>query len=393
LTDENFKILSTYQSKIKHEPLIPLGTRGKVRGETFEVIGYMRRQIEVEGIPYEWSEYLLFNPYKGFRWLTEYNGHWNFVRTATSLPKVVNLGGKSAVNYIGTNFFHYQASEARVSYVLGEFYWRVQVGEVCQVVDYVAPPLMLSKETTEAEETWSLGEYIEPNILWQGFQLKTSPPLRVGVAPNQPSPLGGSTSKMWKLFGCFLLAAILLQLFFGVFAQNRLVFHNDFIFDKTAPEKSLVTDVFELTGHDSNVVIKSKAAVNNSWIFLNMALINEETEKAYDFGREISYYSGVDGGESWSEGSRSDEAVLPTIPAGHYYLRIEPESESSSMPYKVEVYRDVPSWTYFFIAISILTVFPFFQWARRRQFEAARWSDSDHPMGSRSGSSSSSEDD
>jgi site-specific recombinase XerD len=38
-------------------------------------------------------------------------------------------------------------------------------------------------------------------------------------------------------------------------------------------------------------------------------LINEEG-RAYDFGREISFYQGSDGGENWSEGNRLDEAIL-----------------------------------------------------------------------------------
>src|SRR5258706_15444412 len=63
LTDENLRIIETYQARIKFEPLIPLGTRGKLRGDYFEAIGYLRRKIEVEGVEYEWSEYLLFNPY------------------------------------------------------------------------------------------------------------------------------------------------------------------------------------------------------------------------------------------------------------------------------------------------------------------------------------------
>ncbi len=27
---------------------------------------------------FQWREYLLFNPYKGYAFLSEYNGHWNF---------------------------------------------------------------------------------------------------------------------------------------------------------------------------------------------------------------------------------------------------------------------------------------------------------------------------
>lgn len=85
--DPKHQVLSKYRARIKHEPLIPLGKRGKLRGEEFECIGFMRRRVQYYGVIYEWSEYLLYNPFKGFRWLGEYNGHWTLYKTLTTPPK------------------------------------------------------------------------------------------------------------------------------------------------------------------------------------------------------------------------------------------------------------------------------------------------------------------
>ena len=54
-------------------------------------------------------------------------------------------------------------------------------------------------------------------------------------------------------------------------------------------EASFVTDDFELKGHTSNVELKTSTDLNNRWIYLNYALINEATGQAFDFGREVSY--------------------------------------------------------------------------------------------------------
>lgn len=376
LTDENLRIISTFQSKIKYQPFIPLGSRGKVKGDLFEIIGFMRRAMTVEGVNYEWSEYLLFNPYQGFRWLSEYNGHWNFLKTTTHIPQTQKGRGRPVVQYLDKTFRHFQTYEARVVYVLGEFYWKVQAGETCRVSDYISPPLILSREQTAQEVVWTLGEYLEPEVLWSAFHPSTPIPPRIGVAPNQPSPYKDRSSSVLKLFGYFCLAAFLIHLALSLLAHNKLVYENHFVFQQTNREKSFVTDFFEVPGHTSNVVIKSTANVNNSWIYLHLALIDEEG-RAFDFGREISFYYGADGGESWSEGGRSDEAVLPAVPAGRYYLRVEPESSSPTVNYTIQVYRDVPRWSFFFIALGALGIIPVLLKWRSSRFESARWAESD----------------
>src|SRR5437773_2186556 len=112
--------------------LIPLGTRGKLRGMDYEVIGFQRRDIEVEEIIYYWHEYLLFNPYKGFRYLSEYNGHWNDISICKQLPTVergLSSSPGSAANYLGESYKHFQTAEANSDFVFGEFPWQVRVGE------------------------------------------------------------------------------------------------------------------------------------------------------------------------------------------------------------------------------------------------------------------------
>lgn len=84
--DPAHKLLSKYASAVRYEPLIPLGTRGVLRGEKFECIGYMRRAVRYYGVDYEWGEYLLHNPLKGFRWLIEAEGHWTLYETLTEPP-------------------------------------------------------------------------------------------------------------------------------------------------------------------------------------------------------------------------------------------------------------------------------------------------------------------
>jgi len=376
ISDENVRIIGAFLSKVKFAPAIPLGTRGKLDDGLFELIGFMRRAVQVEGVEYQWSEYLLFNPYKGFRWLSEYNGHWNYIKTSLHRPRTLMDGN---VNYKGTTFRHFQSANAKVVYVVGEFYWRVETGETCWVHDYVAPPYILSAETTDKEITWSLGKYIEPDEIVQAFQLERPLPARIGVGANQPSPHRDQMAQILRLAVAFLAIAFMIQLTSLALSQNQLVYQNSFSYRTGFGEKSLVTNIFELTGRPSNVVVQSTAKINNNWLYLGMALVNDDNGTAYDFGREIDYYFGTDSDGAWTEGSRSDQAVLPSVPAGHYYLRIEPEG-SASTGYSIRVYRDVPRWTPFLMTLAALLVVPGFAFLRSHTFEYKRWSESDYPM-------------
>ena len=97
--------------------------------QPYDVIGFQQRSIEVEGQRYAWDEYVLFNPYHGFRYLTDYNGHWNDVTTVHERPVVGERRGRGRPCALGDDFKQFQHAVARTDFVLGEFPWRVRVGE------------------------------------------------------------------------------------------------------------------------------------------------------------------------------------------------------------------------------------------------------------------------
>jgi Domain of unknown function (DUF4178) len=390
--DPRLTILQKFKAAVDEDPpLIPLGTRGKIRGTDYEVVGFERRTIHVEGIPYSWHEYVLFNPYKGFRYLTEYNGHWNDTSILRSLPTVNNDVSPATVTYLGETYKHFQTANAATSFVLGEFPWQVRVGESSDVSDYVSPPRVISSERTGKEVTWSMGEYISGRDIWKTLGLQGDPPERVGVYENQPFPLSADTTKIWLAFVGFLVVLVVMLIAFESFAGNdRVIEEAYYVFDTNARgDASFVTDVFQLKGHTSDLEVTTLADVNNNWIYLNYALINQDTGQAYDFGREVSHYQGYDEDGSWSEGSRSDTVAIPSVPPGNYYFRIEPESDlgGGTIRYWISAKRDVPQLSFFGIALlALLLPAGLITW-RSMNFEHLRWAESDY------GSSDSGDDD
>src|SRR5262249_55529534 len=68
------RVKSVQQRQSLRKPAIPLGSRGTLRGIIWELIGFQTRAVSSDGETFEWEEYLLFNPYKGYRYLTNYEG-------------------------------------------------------------------------------------------------------------------------------------------------------------------------------------------------------------------------------------------------------------------------------------------------------------------------------
>jgi hypothetical protein len=380
--DPNLQILQQFKASVDEKPLIPLGSRGKIRGTDYEVIGFQRRTIHVEGEPYSWHEYVLFNPYKGFRYLTEYNGHWNDVGILKALPETVPNASPPKVKYLGETYRHFQTAKAGTSFVLGEFPWQVRVGEAEVVTDYVSPPRVLSSEQTGHGITWSMGEYLSGKDIWRAFHLPGNPPEPVGVYENQPSPLSSDTMSIWVAFAGFALAIVVMMIAFDMTASKREIFNGYYKFDSNARgDASFVTEEFELSGHSSNVEVNTSTDLNNRWMYLNYALINEETGQAFDFSREVSYYHGYDSDGAWSEGNANDSVAVPKVPPGRYYLRVEPEGDPGYgvTYYTINLKRDVPQYSLYALAFGVLLLPAILLTWRTLSFEHMRWSESDHP--------------
>ncbi len=370
------------------EHTFPLGAVGTWRNAKYEVVGTLRRAIVVEGVPYEWIEYLLHSLTEGYLWISEYEGHFSVIKSAAEVPGPGSRGlwstGKPTVNYLGRKFEHFQKAEAKVTWLAGEFNWRVKLGDACQVDDYVAPPLILSSETTENEITWSLGEYVEPEVLWKAFALPGKPWSRRGVAPNQPAPTAGRGHLYWLVFFAFVLAGLLAQ--FGFMAANAGSGPPAVAFavDEGGAART-VSEVFEVGGwFDGPVTVKTSSSATRSWLSLDMQLTQADTGRAYRLARQLGYRlvgSSLDG-------ASDDVAEIASLPPGRYTLAIDAKAGSaagwgsgaagSRLTGLVHIRRNAVPWSNFLFFAGFLFLWPLGVWLRARAFEARRWAESDY---------------
>jgi len=196
--------------------------------------------------------------------------------------------------------------------------------------------------------------------------------------------MGGGAKSAWRTWRWLTLALIVIVILFSMIASNKEVFHQSYSFAPGGTgQASFVTPPFELKGRESNVELDIKTDLSDSWAYFNMALINEQTGNTFDFGRDVSFYRDSDG----NEGSPDNKVRIPSVPSGRYYLRVEPEMDKkgSIMHYDLSVRRDVPTYTFFWIAGILLLIPPMFKQVRSAGFETARWRESDYGTSSGTG--------
>jgi hypothetical protein len=374
------RILQEYLGKVRVKPLIPLGTFGTLHGHKWQVIGFQQRTMRAEGHDYSWREYLLRNPEQGYRYLTEYDGHWSDVAPLRGVPE---KSGVLEMTYAGETFKHFQTATSRTSFVLGEFPWQVRLGDEVEGMDYVSPPRMLSREDADGEQTWSVGEYVTGDAVWRAFGLPGEPPKPKGVFANQPNPK--KAGLRW-IRTAFVLSALLLVggCLARVSSAGRTVTEERFGYIPGGPAGGAVaSSEFTLDGRTSNVEVEIRTNLDNGWGYFDLALIDAEHGTAKEVGREVSYYHGMDEGESWSEGSEHESVTIPEVPPGRYFLRIGVEAQQP-MGYTVTVKRDVPDVIAFLVVFVLLAIPWIIAEVGPYSFEVARWAESDHPKTSSS---------
>jgi hypothetical protein len=153
----------------------------------------------------------------------------------------------------------------------------------------------------------------------------------------------------------------------------------------------IFSEPFELQGN-RNVEITATAPVANSWMSIDVDLINDKNNEVESVPLDVEYYSGVEGGESWSEGSNSNSAILSALPQGRYTLRVEGSWQNwqQPMPVTVLVTQNAFRGMNFCCAFVLLSIIPLLGLIWHLTFESRRWNES---MFSSSGSSNSSDDD
>lgn len=223
LSDVKLQQVVARQGQAREQPSIELGRKGVLgpadaRGvfnAEWTVLGYVERST---GAPmsddwFGWQEYLLYNVQHGYRWLVFDEGNFYLI-TPLAAGDVDASRAPVFVTMRNLHFRKRNQQQARVDFVLGEFYWKVEVGETVWAEDYEHGREIVSCERSQNEVSWSHGVIIPIAAVTQafGYQPKYSAYGAAAPAAYTPSGGGGASS------GLVIAIIIIVVLVFGMAA-------------------------------------------------------------------------------------------------------------------------------------------------------------------------------
>jgi hypothetical protein len=143
-----------------------------------------------------------------------------------------------------------------------------------------------------------------------------------------------------------------------------------------APANVFFSDPFDLEG-GQNVELRFYSSLTNDWSYVVASLVNEATGDVVSVDAAMEYYSGVEDGESWSEGNPAAHEVVGPVTPGKYVLRLETQHGSEGVAMmSVVVRQGVFRGRYLGLALGVLGV-PFLIFGiYTYSFERRRWSNS-----------------
>ena len=347
---------------------IPLGTRGKLRGQLFQIIGAMERSASDA----RWEEYLLFNPYIGFRWLVYSDGQWSLGRMIRDTSELQPERGRP---YQGHLFRQIDSGPVTVGWVVGEFYWRVSTGEQVQAMDFVSPPLMLSREQSEGEVTWTLLEYMQAAEIESAFRIQSAAPKESGT--GQPNSAWQTLRLIRKPALYSLLAAFVLQIICVIAAHSRTVDLGAYSLQHDASNETQVYGPYTLSSGHSAVAVLANAPLDNAWVELQGSLVNTVTGQSFRFDDTFQYYHGVDSDGSWTEGARDARILISNIPAGTYNLIVDAISgDQNGRPLNslvnLKLQLNAVTWRNFWLTVLGILAYPAYLVYHGLRFERER---------------------
>jgi Domain of unknown function (DUF4178) len=206
-------------------PLIALGSTGQLQGVMWQLVGFQHRmgyEVDDPDEHFGWTEYLLYNKKRGFTFLVDSTEGWSLATPTTGAPTLSPNG--STATYLSNKYDRKYSYKAETNYVAGEFYWRVERGQQSNNTDFEKGAVLLSREETPNEVTWSMGSKISSAAVAKSFNLKDGAlngGLNGGSGNNIFKSLDAKPTSGIAGVGCGTIVILILILLLFLFLISR----------------------------------------------------------------------------------------------------------------------------------------------------------------------------
>ncbi len=361
-----FNILYKYSNNLKSNSPIKLGMKGKIKDVEFIVIGEIfysdKLYPESKLVMSDYLvDYQLYSPTHGYATLSYENGHYIFSRRVRDIaPNLLNgIFVGNVVVYRNIAFKVVEIYQTYLYQVKGALSWRAKKGDKTAVVMASSPPYMISYEKSRNEIEYYFEEYIKPEIIFEGFNIKNDQEdHRLGVHSAQlfDSPILQALSKVSFISMIF---SIFVLLFLFIFGSGKEIFLDNWSGTNLQNAISKEVNVSNVS-HLLNLQLKSSFS-GNRWSDYDISLLqNQKVIK--NFSNELNMAR---------KKSPKINIYFKLPSMGKYNLKIA--SKITKTPYiKVSLKQNVWTLKYFFMLFLISFLSYIFYLFKRYSFELKR---------------------
>ncbi|WP_419489357.1 DUF4178 domain-containing protein [Chryseobacterium bernardetii] len=315
------------QKKIVKKPVenvvLEVGRKGILYGTEYWVINIV---IKKYGSDIFWREYSLKDRAGNNVYLSESDGHWVFLRPVDFAFKEFRYYAEAD----SKKYRWYETTPCTIHAATGFFEEKVPFG-LSTYKEYVNGTEMISREEYGKSVQFFKGNHISRFEIKKAFGVKDLP-YRSGTGIVQPFYF--NVQQCINIMAITALLICILQLYVVTSRSNQTVFKQSINFADVT-DKEVMSKSFTLSGGSAPLKVHAFSDVDNSWASIGLSLVNEKTNEVIYASKDIEKYSGFEDGESWSEGSNTEDFNLCGIPAGTYHFQISAEKEGGAKdPFK-----------------------------------------------------------
>ena len=344
--NDNFRVVRTLTEQTRPRTPFSIGMKGRIHGVEWTIIGTIGKGEYANGESWLWAEHQLYSPTHGYAWLTFETGLTTFssrVRKRRSFPmyseaEMETMENAPTVRRFGQRFSYYESGVAFIESLEGEFSWKPSIGDAryyhlyaptfglgqllfegqpegTSIVGYeVSRPLLDSGEIKGEKELDEVS-YLNQSDIEREFGLRSGTLRR-----NAPHPI-----RPWPRFQALNFAAIVAfvsfwLMLFAMVGGNAGV---PVLERGSVRLDSLPQEIpFDVSAVGRGVKVSVQMDLQNAWGYVETGVYDPEDIPLFEVGREIGFYEGVEGGESWSEGNKQTEIRFRAETAGVHTLEL-----------------------------------------------------------------------